>query len=65
MEVFALPGFLPNSKLELFEAALQGISFPAFSACRCVLQYDLAQIFSNQALPNIAVIEALAAQAAQ
>ena len=49
MEVVALPGFIPNSKLELFEAALQGFPFTAFSVGRCIVPYELAQIFSNQA----------------
>jgi len=42
MEVVALPRFIPNSKLELFEAALQGFLFPAFAAGRCILPYELA-----------------------
>jgi hypothetical protein len=49
MEVVALPGFIPNSKLELFEAALQSFPFTAFSVGRCIVPYELAQIFSNQA----------------
>ena len=49
MEVFALPAFLPNSKLELLEAALESFPFPAFRAGRWVLPYELAQIFANQA----------------
>src|SRR3989442_6470259 len=52
MVVFALPGFTPNSKLKLFEAALQRFPFPAFSARSQILPCELAQIFSDQA-PNV------------
>jgi hypothetical protein len=49
MEIFALPGSLPDSNLDLFEAALQGFPLAAFSAHRSLLTSDLVQVFSNEA----------------
>jgi hypothetical protein len=49
MEIFAFPGSLPDSNLDLFEAALQGFPFTALSSHRRFLTGDLVQVFSNEA----------------
>src|SRR5713101_1026711 len=48
MEIFALPGPIPNSVLELFEAALERFAFAALSACRSLLPCEFVQVFSNE-----------------
>jgi len=49
MEFLALPGSLPDSNLDLFEAALQGFPFSALSAYGSLLTCDLVQILSDEA----------------
>src|SRR6267378_1320042 len=48
MEIFALPDPIPNSILELFEAALQRFPFAALTAHRSLLPCELVQIFSDK-----------------
>jgi hypothetical protein len=48
MEIFALPGLIPNSILELFEAALERFAFAALSARCGLLLCEFVQISSNQ-----------------
>jgi len=48
MEIFALPGPVPDSILELLEAALESFAFAAPSARRSLLPCEFVQIFSNQ-----------------
>jgi hypothetical protein len=49
MEIFALPGLLPDSILELFEAPLQGFLFSTPSACGPLLPGEFVQVFTNEA----------------
>jgi hypothetical protein len=49
MEIFAPPGLLSYSILELFEAALQGFPFSTRSACCRLLPSDFVQIFTDEA----------------
>jgi len=48
MEIFALPGLIPNSILKLFEAALERFAFAALSARCGLLLCEFVQIFSNE-----------------
>src|SRR6266849_4721483 len=49
MEIFALPGLLSDTILELFEATLQGFPFSTPSACCALLPGDFVQVFTNKA----------------
>jgi hypothetical protein len=57
MEVFALPDFLPGSKLELFEAAFKGFHFSTTAACREILPCEMAQILPNQTMKGRAAFQ--------
>jgi hypothetical protein len=49
MKIFALPGLLSDSVVELPEASLQGFPFSARSACCRLLPGDVVQIFTDEA----------------